>query len=74
MSNKDVIHLIDSDSDSSDECSHIKQRKLNVNVKDTFKENVLSILQKVETVEPGEFAVCGKIDAPMTTVSIRVII
>lgn len=38
----------------------------------SFKEKVQNILETLTDAAPGEFAVCGKLNAPMITIAIKV--
>lgn len=50
-----------------------KRRRVNSAPNLSFKEKIQNILENLSGAAPGEFAVSGKLNAPMTTIAIKVI-
>lgn len=61
---------VDSDSSSSEGPTPAKRRRINPD--HSFKEKMQNIIENLSDAAPGEFAVSGKLNAPIVTIAIKV--
>lgn len=72
----DTIILSDEGSDEDSDAEILepktKRRRIDASQNLSFKEKVQNILDTLTDTAPGEFAVSGKLNAPMVTIAIKV--
>lgn len=68
----DISKMSSEISSSDEEPTPAKRRRFYTSENISFKEKVQNVLDQLTYVAPGEFAVSGKLEAPLIAISIKV--